>query len=112
MTMKQYVIDQLRPDDYFKIKAYLDMNLQPSGMPDVYWLILPQEMHEATQAEHPGCQPFYFALELGQTNLSCELLVRTLSQVRCDCMGYASSAQRNWLIQTVDEICNQLEIAV
>jgi hypothetical protein len=106
--MKQYVIDQLRPNDYFKIKAYLDMNLKLSGIPDIYWLILPQEMLEGNQAEHADCQPLYFALELSQSALSCELLVRTLSHVRCDCMRYASLAQRNWLIQTIDDICDQL----
>ncbi len=106
--MKQYVIDQLRPNDYFKIKAYLDMNLRLSGIPDIYWLILPQEMLEGNQAEHADCQPLYFALELCQSALSCELLVRTLSHVRCDCMRYASLAQRNWLIQTIDDICDQL----
>ena len=106
--MKQYVIDQLRPNDYFKIKAYLDMNLRLSGIPDIYWLILPQEMLEGNQAEHADCQPLYFALELSQSALSCELLVRTLSHVRCDCMRYASLVQRNWLIQTIDDICDQL----
>jgi hypothetical protein len=106
--MKQYVIDQLRPNDYFKIKAYLDMNLRLSGIPDIYWLILPQDMLEGNQAEHADCQPLYFALELSQSALSCELLVRTLSHVRCDCMRYASLAQRNWLIQTIDDICDQL----
>jgi hypothetical protein len=106
--MKQYVIDQLRPNDYFKIKAYLDMNLRLSGIPDIYWLILPQNMLEGNQAEHADCQPLYFALELSQSALSCELLVRTLSHVRCDCMRYASLAQRNWLIQTIDDICDQL----
>ena len=110
--MKQYVIDQLRPDDYFRIRAYLDMNLRQSGIPDIYWLILPQDMQEGCQIEHAGCRPFYFALELSQSALSCELLVRTLRQVRCDCTCYASPAQRNWLIQTVDDICNQLEIAI
>lgn len=106
--MKQYVIDQLRPNDYFKIKAYLDINLRLSGIPDIYWLILPLEMLEGNQAEHADCQPLYFALELSQSALSCELLVRTLSHVRCDCMRYASLAQRNWLIQTIDDICDQL----
>lgn len=110
--MKQYVVDQLRPDDYFRLKAYLDMNLRQSGVPDVYWLILPQDMHEGIQVEHADCQPFYFAIELCQSALSCELLVRTLSHVRCDCMHYASTAQRNWLIQTVDDIFYLLEIAI
>jgi hypothetical protein len=110
--MKQYVIDQLRPDDYFRIKAYLDMNLRQSDIPDIYWLILPQDMLEGSQCDHANCQPFYFALELSPSVLSCELLVRTLSHVRCDCMRYASTDQRNWVIQAVDDMCSQLEIAI
>ena len=110
--MKQYVIDQLRPSDYFKIKAYLDANIRQSGMPEIYWLILPQDLLEGIQAEHTDCRPYYFALELCQSALSCELLVRSLAQVRCDCMCYASPAQRNWLIQTIDGICTDLEIAI
>jgi len=110
--MKQYVIDQLRPDDYFRIKAYLDMNLRQSGIPGVYWLILPQNMLEGIQTEHADCRPFYFALELGRSALSCELLVRTLNHVRCDCTGYATLLQRNWMIQTVDDICSRLEISI
>ena len=110
--MKQYVIDQLRPSDYFRIKAYLDMNLRQSGIPEIYWLILPQDMLEGIQTEHADCQPFYFALELCQCSLSCELLVRTLSQVRCDCMCYATPLQRNWVIQSIDDIFCQLEISI
>lgn len=87
------------------------MNLRQSDIPDIYWLILPQDLLEDLQAEHADCRPYCFALELCQSALSCELLVRTLNQVRCDCMCYASPAQRNWLIQTVDDICNHLEIA-
>ena len=88
------------------------MNFRQSGIPDIYWLILPQDLLEGCQSEHADCQPYYFALELSQSELSCELLVRTLSHVRCDCMSYASSAQRNWLIQTIDDVCTQLEIAI
>lgn len=88
------------------------MNLRQSGIPEIYWLILPRDLLDGIQAEHADCQPFYFALELSQTALSCELLVRSLNHVRCDCMGYASPAQRNWLIQTVDDIGSQLEIAI
>ena len=110
--MKQYVIDQLRPDDYFKLKAYLDTNCQSSNIPGIYWLDLPQKLLEETQKSHIDCQPFCFAIELSQTGLSCELLVRTLAQIRCDCVNYASVSQRNWLIHAMDDICSQLEINI
>jgi hypothetical protein len=30
--------------------------------------------------------------------------------MRCDCIRYATEAQRNWLIALIDGIFNQLEI--
>lgn len=110
--MKQYVIDQLRPADYFKLKSCIEMNCQFSGFPGIYWLILPDDMLEKIQIEHQDCKPFYFALELSEFALSCEFLIRTIKSVRCDCMGYASVSQRNWLIQTIDDFFHQLEITV
>ena len=50
------------------------------------------------------------ALELGPDRLAAELLVRTRSRVRCDCIHYADERQRNWLVRTVDAIFEKLEI--
>ena len=112
IVMKQYVIDQLRPDDYFKIRGYLESNCAPAALPDIYWLYLPPDIWTDVQAVHSDCAPFYVALELAQTSLSCELLIRTPSRLRCDCMGYASTLQREWVIQTVDDMCRKLDISL
>ena len=108
--MKQYVVDELRPEDHEKLKGYLEATLQSSGVDALYWVpILPELLNEI-QAAHTGCQPFYFALELEPDRLCCEFLVRTKTRVRCNCMTYATEKQRNWLIETVDAIFTKLEI--
>ncbi len=108
--MKQYVIDELRPDDHRKLKAYLDAKHAAAGFDGLYWMPLDEQMLETVQKEHSDCQPFYFALELFPDRLACEMLVRTNQRSRCQCIQYASERQRNWLVQAVDSIFSMLEI--
>ncbi len=108
--MKQYVIDELRPSDHKKLKKYLDDNFDVSELGGLYWIPLEQDMLTSCQAEHHGCQPHCFALELLPDRLACELLVRTRSRVRCECIQYATDRQRNWLIDLIDGIFEKLEL--
>lgn len=110
--MKQYVIDELRPEDYQKLKAHLDSQYAVEGFEGLYWLTLGEEEYEGIQINHTECRPFYFALELTPERLACELLVRTNKRVRCDCICYATERQRNWLIDSVDAICERIGIIV
>lgn len=108
--MKQYVIDELRPDDHKKLKAYLEENLNSSDIDGIYWIPLEQKDLTDVQVGHTDCQPFYFAIELKPETLACELLVRTKSRVRCECIRYATSRQMSWLVRFVDGIFDKLEI--
>jgi hypothetical protein len=110
--MKQYVIDELRPNDHQRIKRFLEEKYGASQLNGIYWLPLDPGLYSGTQSAHTECQPYYFALDLGPTRLSCELLVRTKSRMRCPCMGYASVAQRNYLIDTVDTCFDALDIKI
>lgn len=110
--MKQYVIDQLRLEDYDAIKAYLDENFGGAGVGGLYWIPLDDEIHNPVQEAHTGCRPFYFAVELTEDRLSCELLVRTTRKIRCDCISYADTAQRNWIIDAMDAVLERLGISV
>ncbi len=111
-AMKQYVVDELRPPDHEKVKAYLDERYFPGGLERLYWIPLEQEMLTDLQRRHEACQPLYFALELRDHQLACELLVRTRERVRCDCIGYATEIQRNWLIRCIDAIFEELGIKI
>jgi hypothetical protein len=108
--MKQYVVDELRPDDYRKLKEYLDANFAAPGFTGLYWLPLDEQFYAEVQKSHSDCRPYYFALELTSERLACEMLVRTNSRVRCDCIQYATESQRDWLIQAVDAFFDRLEI--
>ena len=110
--MKQYVIDELRLEDYERLKGYLDERYAVKGFEDLYWIPLPQELLNDKQMAHTECHPHYLALELLPDRLACELLVRTQERIRCDCIQYATDMQRNWLIQFVDATLEQLSISV
>ncbi|MGA6924622.1 MAG: hypothetical protein WBY88_03010 [Desulfosarcina sp.] len=110
--MKQYVIDEIRPPDFEKIKTYLDETLGDSGVDGLYWLPVDSELLSEVQQAHAACAPFFMALELGPDRLIGELLVRTRQRVRCDCIGYADLRQRKWFMDVVDAIFERLEIIV
>ena len=108
--MKQYVIDELRPADHDKLKAHLDRHFPVKGFEGLYWMMLDAEQLTSLQKNHTDCQPFYFALELLPDRLACELLVRSREKIRCHCIQNATQSQRNWLINKVDAIFDQLEL--
>jgi hypothetical protein len=108
--MKQYVIDEIRPPDYEKIKGYLNDTLGDSGVDGLYWVPVDEAVLSEVQLAHDACAPFFIALELGTDRLAAELLVRSRSRVRCDCIHCADQRQRDWIIQTVDAIFEKLEI--
>jgi len=110
--MKQYVVDELRYQDYEKINAYLDETYGPVSVSGVYWIPVDPELLTAEQKAHTECRPFYMAVELAEKQLSCEFLVRTRNRVRCSCMGYATERQRNWIIGIVDDMLDQLGISI
>jgi hypothetical protein len=110
--MKQYVIDQLRPGDYGRLKEYLDGAFGDSGVEDLYWVPLDPGLLGPEQARHTDCHPLCFAVELMDDRISCELLVRTRNRMRCSCIDYATREQRDWFIDAMDAILERLEISV
>ena len=108
--MKQYVIDEIRPHDFEKVKGYLDEAYGVAGVDGLYWVPVEETLLSVAQQAHKACAPFFMALELGPDRLAAELLVRTRSRVRCDCIHYADQRQREWLVRTVDAIFEKLDI--
>ncbi len=109
--MRQYVIDQLRPEDYQTIKAYLDAHADDSGVDGLYWIPIEDKLLSSVQRDHSDCRPFVFALELTPERLAAELLVRSRSRMRCACIAYATDEQRDWLISMVDTILEKLGVS-
>ena len=110
VVMKQYVVDELRPADHESIRTYLEKKYGNSVLEGLYWVPLDKSLYSPVQSEHTECQPFYLALNLEPDLLAGELLVRTQNRVRCDCIGYATDPQRNWLVALVDDMFAELDI--
>jgi hypothetical protein len=110
-AMKQYVIDELRPEDHHKIKKYLDEIYGPAEMGGIYWVPIATDMLTEIQRAHSDCQPFYFAMDLEKDRLALELLVRSKNRVRCICIAYASRNQRDWIMGAIDGLFEKLNIA-
>jgi hypothetical protein len=108
--MKQYVVDELRPLDYKLIKSHLNEKLGDSFMGGLYKLPIDPEILTDAQRHHTQCQPYYFAIDLEPDRMAFELLVRSDQKIRCNCIGYATEKQRNWLIQLADIMFDQLKI--
>ena len=103
--MKQYVIDELRADDYESLETYLEKHYGPAAMNGIYWIPVEDGLLTEVQKAHRECQP-----HLDENRMACELLMRTKSLMRCDCISYATEAQRSWIIALIDHIFNQLEL--
>ena len=108
--MKQYIIDDLRPEDCAALKTSLDKRFGPADLGRIYWIPLEAGLLTAAQSAHTECQPLYFAIDLDDSRLACELLVRSKHRLRCDCIRYATQHQRNWLIGWVDDMFERLQI--
>ncbi len=110
--MRQYLIDELRPDDFKKIKTYLDGHFPTNGLEGVYWIPIDPPLLTDLQSTHLECRPFYFVAVLEQRSVACEFLVRTKNRLKCECIGYATQAQRNHFIHWIDTVLNELDIRV
>lgn len=102
--MRQYVIDDIRFEDYEKIGRLLDETCGNSGIDGIYWIPIATDVLTPVQKSHMECQPYYFAIELHQDRISAELLVLSRKNMRCHCMGIATEIQRNWIIDFVEKI--------
>ncbi|MCE5333693.1 MAG: hypothetical protein LLG06_03805 [Desulfobacteraceae bacterium] len=110
--MKQYVIDQLREEDYSKILEFLKENAESAVFDDIFWMQLPEELYSPIQKEHTGCHPFCFAVNLSMSRVDFELLIRTRRILRCNCIAYADHRQREYILDFVDKMLEELQIKV
>jgi hypothetical protein len=110
--MKQYVIDQLRESDYEKIREFLEQNAEKTVLDEIFWVTLPEGLYTVLQGEHKKCYPFYFAVNLSRNHVAFELLIRSRETIRCNCIAYATSKQRDHIIGFADDMLRKLEIMV
>ncbi len=112
MVMKQYVIDELRPGEYDRIKAYLDEKFGKSAVDGIYWIPIENGCLTEEQLLHKDCGPHCFAVVLEHHLMACEFLIRTKNRIRCSCMGYADERQQKYIIRFADDLFETLGIQI
>jgi hypothetical protein len=112
--MRCYVIEDFYPEHLQKITAALTEKGFAGSLDGIFYLPLPEELLTETQREHAAeCGPHICVLEvLEEGALKLELLVRAQNKLRCECVLYATPAQREHIISSLDDLVRQLDISV
>lgn len=105
--MRQIVIDELSPMERDNIDSYLKRSLKPGPMVGLYWIVLPSDLLSTTQQGHENCGPFYLAVEMDNSGVRFELLVRSHANLHCSCITYATSAQRQFVLDFIDKMISE-----
>ena len=111
--MRSYYIEEINQDHIKKFEEYLKDQGYQGPIDGIFWLPLPVDMLSERQSDHlQECGPYYLALETGKNWLKLELLVRARGKIRCECIAYATPAQREKMIDILDNMLRSQDIPV
>ncbi len=102
--MRQIVIDELSPMERDNLDSYLKRTLTPGPIEGIHWFVLPPDLHSDAQQGHDDCAPFYLAVELADSRICFELLVRSTTNLHCSCIAYATAVQRQFVLDFIDKM--------
>ncbi len=103
--MRQFVIDELSPMECDNIDSYLKRSLKHGPMIGLYWLQLPDDLLSDIQQEHKDEHgPFHLAVELTNSAVKFELLVRSQVNLHCSCIAHATPVQRQFVLDFIDKM--------
>jgi hypothetical protein len=105
--MRQIVIDELSPMERDNIDSYLKRKLKQGPMIGLYWIEIPTDLLAEAQQGHEKCGPFYFGVEVEDSRVRFELLVRSNSNLHCTCIAHASNAQRQFILDLIDKMVEE-----
>ena len=108
--MRYYLIDEISKSDVEKLKNHLSERALKSSLDDIYWVEFADDLLSGLQGEHDSCKPYVFGLELGATSLKAELFVRNRNRFGCACQQYCDKRQKNYVIDFVLSIIDELNI--
>ena len=109
--MRQFVIDELSPMERDNIDSYLKRTLRQGPVTGLYWMPLTPDLFSEKQRQHADCAPYHVGVEVEKTLVRFELLVRSRSNLHCDCIAYATPAQRRFILDFIDRMLDEEKIA-
>ncbi len=110
--MLQFVVDELRPNEIERIVAFLEKSCKKSELDNLFWLYLPDDLLTPVQYQHKDCKPFCAGIEVTEDKVIFEMLIRSRSRLRCNCISYATDQQRQFILNFVDTVLKEAEILV
>ena len=105
--MRQYLIDEITFLERDNIENHLKRALKQGALAGVFWLEVPPDLMGPAQQGHEHCGPFYFAVVLEQKSLRCEFLVRSSTNMHCSCIAWATTAQRQFVLDFIDRLLEE-----
>ena len=108
--MRQYLLDEIARNDLPRVREYLNQHACAANLQDVWWVDLSEDLLSPEQFEHRDCQPFRFAVELGDNFVRFEFLIRSQQTMRCACIGYATRQQRDFILSYADRLVEELAL--
>jgi hypothetical protein len=108
--MRQYILDEISRGDIPRIRDYLKEHAIASGLEDIWWVDLQEDLLSPQQFDHQECRPFRFAVEVGENFVRFEFLIRSRQTMRCACIGYATRQQRDFILAFADRLVEDLAL--
>jgi hypothetical protein len=93
-----------------KIRQFLLERSRVSGVEDLFWIEIPEDLLSPVQRLHRDCGPHVFAVELGASSVRTELFSRSLRRMRCECQHYGSERQIRFALQWIHRMLDELSI--
>lgn len=115
--MRNYLIEDIIDDNISTIENQLKAEGYAGPIDDIYYLPIPESLLTDEQKEHcKDCGPYFLGLEvihdLSGNALKMELLVRAHNKLRCSCVAYCTQEQRNYMLDLIDTLIQELNITV
>ena len=108
--MRYYLIDEISHADMEKINDFLNQAAIRSELEKLFWVKIPEDLLSEAQFQHIQCGPHVFAVELGTDWIKIEFFIRNLKDLQCTCQDYCTSQQRDFLINFVQKMIEDLGI--
>lgn len=101
--MTSYVIDDLDPKTLEKLEQILLEQGFSSSIERLFWLPLRQDQLSSLQQEHASsCGPYAVALEVLDSGLRLEFLVRARNSLHCQCIAELHSSYKLEMMTKLD----------
>jgi len=108
--MRSYLIDEIPLSDLEEIERFFRLKTIQSGLGKIYWVSLPPRLLSPKQARHSRCQPHVFAAELGPNWMKLEFFVRSMNGIGCECQGYCTPEQEQFVLHWAGEVIRHLRV--